>query len=222
MDPDEFGIADVERLADHDIHGVGATDTDRHHAQAACVGGVAVGADHEPARECVVLEYDLVDDPAAGFPEADAVPPGSALEEVVHLDVGVLGTHQVGQRAFQRLDQVVAVDRGRGGDLVEARGHELEDGHLCGGVLHRDPVRGEVGVAHRTFDPAAFGVGQVVDQYLLGRSERPTEPLAPPRGAIAESLVHAVDQFDGCGSGCRHGILLARRRFCVHRQYRQV
>ena len=41
--------------------------------EAAGVGRVAVGADHHPAREGVLLEHDLVDDAAARLPEADAV-----------------------------------------------------------------------------------------------------------------------------------------------------
>ena len=50
-----------------------AADADRDHAEPAGVRRVRVGADHHPAGERVVLEHDLVDDPAARLPEADAV-----------------------------------------------------------------------------------------------------------------------------------------------------
>ena len=71
-DTDEPWPANVEGEAGHDVDGVTAAHADGDHAQAPGVGGVAVGADHHPAGEGVVLEDDLVDDPRARFPEADA------------------------------------------------------------------------------------------------------------------------------------------------------
>ena len=70
---DDLGPAHVEREAGHHVDGVGAAHADGHHAEAAGVGRVAVGADHHPAGEGVVLQHDLVDDAAARLPEADAV-----------------------------------------------------------------------------------------------------------------------------------------------------
>ena len=66
-------------------------DPDGHHAQPAGVGRVAVGADHHPAGEGVVLEDDLVDDPRARLPEPDAEPGADGPQEVVDLGVGVQG-----------------------------------------------------------------------------------------------------------------------------------
>ena len=62
---DELRHAGVERPARHHVDGVGAADADRDHAEPAGVRRVRVGADHHPARERVVLEHDLVDDPAS-------------------------------------------------------------------------------------------------------------------------------------------------------------
>ena len=61
MDADQFGPFDVPSKTSHDIHGVGAADSDGHHAEAAGVRGVAVGADHHAAGESVLFEYYLVD-----------------------------------------------------------------------------------------------------------------------------------------------------------------
>ena len=72
-DADDLRPAHVEREAGHHVDGVGAADPDRHHAEPAGVRGVRVGADHHAAGERVVLQDDLVDDAAAGSPEADAV-----------------------------------------------------------------------------------------------------------------------------------------------------
>src|SRR5205823_12053822 len=69
----------------HHLAAVGAAHADREHPEAAAVGRVGVGADHEPAGEGVVLENDLVDDPGARLPEADPVFPRGRAEEVVDL-----------------------------------------------------------------------------------------------------------------------------------------
>ena len=145
--PISFGPADVEREAGHHVDGVGAADADGHHAEAPGVGGVAVGADHHPAREGVVLEHDLVDDARSRLPEADAVAGRHRPEELVDLAVAVEGELQVEVGAGLGQDEVVAVDRGRHRRLVETGGHELQQRHLGRGVLHGDPVRVEVGVA---------------------------------------------------------------------------
>ena len=54
------------------------------------------------------------------------------------------------------LDEVVAVDRGGHGDLGQAGGHELEQRHLGGGVLHGDAVGVEVGVAAAPLEAAGL------------------------------------------------------------------
>ncbi len=115
---------------------------------------VAVGADHHPAGERVVLEHDLVDDPGAGLPEADAVLRARGAEEVVDLRVGVERAGEVGGAVRARLDEVVAV-HGRG-ELgpVEARAHELEHHDLGQRVLERDAVGIEVGVGAAALEPA--------------------------------------------------------------------
>ncbi len=55
------------------VDGVTATHPDGHHSQSPGIGGVAVGADHHPPGEGVVLEEHLMDDPRARLPEAEAV-----------------------------------------------------------------------------------------------------------------------------------------------------
>ena len=52
----------------------------------------------------------------------------------------------------------------------QAGGHELQQRHLRGGVLHGDAVGVEVVVAAAALDRLAGGVDEVVDQDLLGRA----------------------------------------------------
>ena len=87
------------------------------------------------------------------------------------------------------LDEVVAVHGGGHGHLGEAGGHELQQRHLGGGVLHGDAVGVEVGVAAAPLELLALRVAEVVDEDLLGEGERPAEALAAEGGALGEAAV---------------------------------
>ena len=187
VDADELRPAHVEREAGHHVDGVGAADADGDHAEAAGVGGVAVGADHHPAGEGVVLEHDLVDDPAARLPEADAVLGRHRAEELVHLAVGVERELEVDLGAGLGLDEVVAVHGGRHRHPCEARGHELQQRHLGGGVLHGDAVGVEVVVACGPARASWLGVAEVVDEDLLGEREPAAEAVAPEGHPLGEA-----------------------------------
>ena len=94
-------------------------------------------------------------------------------EELVDLGVDVEREAEVDVGSGLGQDEVVAVD-GRGdGDLGETGRHELQEGHLGGGVLHGHPVGAEVGVAAAPLHLLALGVDQVVDEDLLGQRQRP-------------------------------------------------
>ena len=149
---DQLRHAGVERPARHHVDGVGAAHADRDHAEPARVRRVAVGADHHPAGERVLLEHDLVDDPGARLPEPDPVLRRHRAEELVDLRVHVERALQVDVGADPGLDEVVAVHGGRHLDRAEPRGHELEQRHLRGGVLHRDAVGPVVGVVDAALD----------------------------------------------------------------------
>ena len=117
---DDFGTFQLPRYVGHHVHGVGATHADAKAAEAAAVGRVRVGTDHQQAWESVVLEDDLMDDAGARVPETDAVLGPGCLQEVVHLLVDVFRALQVLLAAHLRLDQVVAVNRGRHGDFWQS------------------------------------------------------------------------------------------------------
>ena len=65
--PIELRVEHLPRQPGHDLAAVDAADADGQHAEPAPVRGVGVGADHEAARERVVLQHHLVDDPDPGF-----------------------------------------------------------------------------------------------------------------------------------------------------------
>ena len=122
--------------------------------------------------------------PGARLPEADPVLRRHALQEVVDLGVRVDGDAEVDLRADLRLDQVVTVHGRRDSHGRQARGHELQQRHLRGRVLHGHAVGIEVGVAAPPFEPGGLCISQMVDEDLLGQGERVIEALAGRRPPV--------------------------------------
>ena len=160
---------------------------------------MAVGADHHPAGERVLLEHDLVDDPRARLPEPDAVLRRHCAEELVHLRVGVERVFHVDLGADAGLDEVVAVHRRRHGDPRQPRGHELEEGHLRGGVLQRDAVGAVVGVVDAALEPDGVRVLGVREQHFLGVRERTPQTTSAHRHPFRVAAVDLFDECDGRG-----------------------
>ncbi len=196
---DQLGIEHFPGQPRHRLAAVRAAHADGDHAEAARVGGVGVGADHEAAREGVVLEHHLVDDAGARLPEPDAVLLRGRVQEVVDLAVLADGALHVLGRAALRPDQVVAVHRAGHRHLLLARLHELQQGHLAGGVLQGNPVhpQAELGLA-----PAPFLPGEVIgvrDQDLLGQREGAAEAPARLIELAGHGFVQPLDLVN------RHG-----------------
>ena len=74
---------------------------------------------------------------------------------------------------------MVAMDGGRHAYGIFAGVHKLEQGHLCGGILHCNPVRPEVGViraaAQGAYLPVVVEVGI---QDFFGERQRTVQSLA--------------------------------------------
>ena len=99
-----------------------------------------------------------------------------------------------------RLDEVVAVHGRRHRDLGQAGGHELQQRHLRGRVLHRDTVGIEVGVAATALELLAVRVAQVVDEDLLRRASaagraarRPSATRSGRRSYTCSTRVNGVE-----------------------------
>ncbi len=202
MDADQPRPTHVEREASHHVDGIRTTDADRDHPEPTGVRGVAVGADHHPAGERVVLEHDLMDDPRARLPESDPVARRDGAKEVIDLVVHGDRHLEVDARALFGLDQVIAVHRRGRRDLVEPRGHELQQRHLRGGVLHGDSIRTEVGVGVSALDLLVLRITEMVDEDLLRESEWPAESTPAEGSPVGERGVDALHELD--------------RRLCSH------
>jgi len=195
----ELGIQHLPREPRHRLAAVRAAHTDGGHAEAARVGRVRVGADHEAAGKRVVLQHHLVNDPRARLPEADPVLLGGGVEELVHLAILRDRPLHVLARSALRADEVIAVHGGRHRDLLPPRLHELEQRHLARRVLQRHAVHAQ---AELRLAPAPLLLVEVVgvrDEDLLGEGERAPEALASPVQLGGHGFVESLDLV------CRHG-----------------
>mmetsp|Transcript_11978 Transcript_11978/g.32744 ORF Transcript_11978/g.32744 Transcript_11978/m.32744 type:complete len:250 (-) Transcript_11978:514-1263(-) len=129
-----LGALQLPGQASHDVHRISAAYTNGSHAQAASIRGVGVRANHEEARNGIVLQYNLVDDARARLPEPHAILGTSSGKEVVHFLVGHHGVLEVSNATIavpvalwrgSALNQVVAVDGGGNHGLGQPRGNEL-------------------------------------------------------------------------------------------------
>ena len=148
-----------------------------------------VSTDKKTTRESVVLEKNLVDDTRAGLPETNVVLGASAGKEVVNFLVNADGAVKILLATDLGLDQVIAVDGGRVGDLVHTGTHELENGHLGGGILASNAIGTELEVRATTLNVLAVRVVQVRVENLLGVRERAVETAANDGEVLGHLLV---------------------------------
>ena len=94
---------------------------------------------------------------------------------------------------------------GRHAHLGQPCGHELEQRHLCGRVLHRDAVGAQVGIGLAPFERLRLGIVEVVDEDLLGQRERAAEAAAADVDSCAELGVDGFDELDRGGGSDGHG-----------------
>jgi len=186
---DDLGSLQFPRKTGHDVDGIGTTNTNGGHAEATGVGRVRVGTDEQSTWESVVLEDNLVDDTRSGPPEANVVLGAGCGEEVVNLLVDIVGTCQILCAADLGLDKMVAV-HGSGRLHPRHTGrHELQKGHLGGGILASYAVGAELEVAGAALDLLVVRVVEMRVQDLLGEGERAVQALAHDGQVLAHLLV---------------------------------
>ena len=71
------------------------------------------------------------------------------------------------------------MDGGRDGHFRTSGGIELEQGHLCRGILHRYPVGCEIDIILSPFERTGFGTGpKVRKEDLFSKGERAAQRLS--------------------------------------------
>ena len=130
-----------------------------------------------------------MDDTGSGLPETNAVLGGARGEEVVDFLVDVLGTGKILDTTSLSLNQVVAVDGGGVGNRGHAGRHELQDGHLSGGILAGDAVRSQSQVGLAALDVLAVRIVQVRVEDLLGVGQGAVQAAADNGEVLGHLLV---------------------------------
>ena len=166
-DPYVLWIQQLPGQAGHHLHGVGTAHSHRARAEPAGVGCVRVGPDHQRPRESVILQHHLVDNPCARCPKADPELGRGVTQEIVDFAVFLPGLEKVRHSLYARLYQMVAMHRGRHGNSVPARLHEVEHDRLAQHVLQRNPVRSKQEVAFPGYKVGRLRVVKVRKQDLV-------------------------------------------------------
>lgn len=207
LDTNDLGGLQFPRKTSHDVDGVSTTNTNGGHTKTSSIGSVRVGTDQEGTGESVVLEHDLVDDTRAGLPEANVVLCARGGQEVVDFLVDLVCAGQILLTADLSLDKMVTVYGGGGSNGGHACRHELEDGHLGGGILASYTIGAQLEIAGAALNLLAVGVVQMRVEDLLGEGERAVQALAHDLEVLAHLLVVDVvallpiGHFDLAGEG---------------------
>ena len=224
LDTNDLGSFEFPGKAGHDVDSVSTTNTNGGHTKTTSVGSVRISTDEESTRESVVLEHNLVDDTRAGLPETNVVLCARGGQEVVDFLVDLVGAGQILLAADLSLDEMVAVDSGRGSNGGHSSRHELEDGHLGSGILAGHTVGTELEVADTTLNLLTVRVVQVRVENLLGKGEGAVETRADNAQVLAHLLVvdvvalFPVGHLDLAGEGsiADGGQLPARSKALAH------
>lgn len=203
----DLGSLQLPGKTGHDVDGISTTNTNGGHTKTSSVGGMRISTNEESTGESVVLKHDLVDDTRAGLPETNVVLCARGRQEVVDLLVDVVGAGQILLTTDLSLDKMVTVDGGGSSNGGQACGHELENGHLSGGILASYTVGTELEVAGAALNLLTVGVVQMGVEDLLGEGERAVQATTDNSEVLAHLLVVdevallPVGHFDLAGEG---------------------
>jgi len=156
---------------------------------------VAVGPDHHPAWKRILFQNHLVDDTGAGLPESDAVTPTRTVEKAVDLGIDLFCGAQIGNCTYSCLDEVIAVDGGRNRNSRQIGLHELENRHLGGRILHRNPVGAQVGVTLPPLGEFSPHRVEMARQDLLGECQSSRQLLTRHSMTPGRSLVEPANRI---------------------------
>ncbi len=180
-----------------DLDRVRAAHADRASTETTGIRRVRVGADDQFAGEGVIFQHHLMDDAGARPPEPQAVFGRGRAQEVI--DFLVLGERfaQIRGALDPRLDQMVAMDRGRDRDLVAPGLHELEQTGLPQHILKNDAVGAQQQIAVAGLQLLVLRIVEMPEQDLVRQGQRLIEPAADHRKIARHCRVDGSRHFRG-------------------------
>ena len=153
---------------------------------------MGIGANHESTGEGIIFQKNLVNNPGTWFPESDTVFVGNRCQKIINFFVFVHRLVQICNGTGLGLDQVIAVNRTGNGHRRPSGLHELEEGHLSGGILHGHPIGGKIDVINPSLEGGrvgqasadawvgaflAVGIPEVGKEDFFGEGQRPSALL---------------------------------------------
>lgn len=148
-----------------------------------------------------------MDDTSSRRPEVHTILAGGRLEEFENLLVSLNTSFQITLGTLVSNNQMVAVDAGGDSRAGQVAGHELEQSHLGGSILHVDTVGVEAQVGPAPDTAAIVGVVeqrlldvvQVAVEDLLGEGQALLSEDPSDFGVLVEELLIGRRQRLGRG-----------------------
>ena len=109
----QFGHQEFPAEASHYITCIRAANTNGHHAQSTSIHGMGVRTNHHSAGECIVFQYNLVDDTCTGLPEANAIFIWDGRQEFIYFLIFCYCFFEVGFAFILCHNQVITMNRWR-------------------------------------------------------------------------------------------------------------
>mmetsp|Transcript_9262 Transcript_9262/g.34262 ORF Transcript_9262/g.34262 Transcript_9262/m.34262 type:complete len:209 (+) Transcript_9262:1368-1994(+) len=85
VDSNNLWCLELPWQSSHYVNSVSSSNTNSNNAQTSCVHSVRISTNHESTWECIILQYNLMNDTRSWFPETNSVFCSRRSEEVIHL-----------------------------------------------------------------------------------------------------------------------------------------
>ncbi|EEQ36878.1 aconitate hydratase, mitochondrial precursor [Clavispora lusitaniae ATCC 42720] len=177
LDTDNLWSLQFPWQVGHNVDGISTTNTNSQLTQTTSVWSVRVSTNQQSTWESVVFQDDSVNNTGTWLPETQVVLGTGGSQEVVNFLVQVNGSSQILDTTNLGLNQVVTVHGGRSGNLRHTSRHELQNGHLSGGILTGNSVWSQLQVGDTSFNLLFVWVVQVTVQQLFSVSQRSVQSL---------------------------------------------
>ena len=148
---DQFWKLQFPWQSSHHITGICPTYTNCNHPKTTCIRGMGIGSNHHSTWKSIVFQDYLVDNSSTWLPKTNAILIRNRGKEIIDLFVFIFCFAQVFICSNFRLDQVIAVNGRRYSNLGTTGLHKLQQGHLCGSILHRYAIRLKIYIGGSSF-----------------------------------------------------------------------
>ena len=158
---------------------------------------MGIGSNHHSTWEGIVFQDYLVDNSSTWLPKTNAILIRYRGKEIIDLFVFIFCFAQIFICANFRLNQVIAVNSRRHSNLRATGLHELQQGHLCGSILHRHSIRLKIYIGGSSFKSLISSpFSQVCVKNFFSQCKRFAHHLSSRCNATWCLCIYLFDHFD--------------------------